>query len=73
LPNGREFVIALDPMTTMRPVCPRCGMAVIRIPRRPLGRWLSLIRPVRRYRCPNIACGWEGNLRSAPPPDLAAK
>jgi hypothetical protein len=42
--------------------CPRCRGALIRIPRRPIDRVVSLIFPRRRYRCVAIGCSWEGNL-----------
>jgi hypothetical protein len=36
---------------------------VIRIPRRVIDHLLSFFSPVHRYRCPEISCQWEGNLR----------
>jgi hypothetical protein len=33
-----------------------------RVPRRFTDRLISLIRPLHRYRCHSIGCGWEGNL-----------
>jgi hypothetical protein len=42
--------------------CPRCRGALIRIRRRPIDRFVSLVLPRRRYRCVAIGCGWEGNL-----------
>lgn len=44
--------------------CPRCGGAAERIPRRRLDRLLSLVVPLRRYRCCSRACAWEGALRA---------
>jgi hypothetical protein len=44
-------------------LCPLCGEPVQRIRRRPIDRLLSLFFPVRRYRCVQFRCGWEGTLR----------
>jgi hypothetical protein len=46
-------------------VCPRCAGSVERVRRRLIDRIVSVFVPVRRYRCRNDACSWEGNLRSA--------
>jgi hypothetical protein len=43
--------------------CPRCGGEIIRIRRRLFDRFLSLFRPVRRFRCASPGCEWRGNLR----------
>ncbi len=45
------------------PACPQCSAALDRIPRRWTDRLLSLVTPLRRYRCRSIVCAWEGNLR----------
>lgn len=42
--------------------CPCCGGAVFRRSRRGIDRLTSLIRPVRRYQCLSLECGWVGNL-----------
>jgi hypothetical protein len=34
----------------------------MRIQRRPADRFLSLFRPVHRYQCIVLECGWQGNL-----------
>ena len=34
----------------------------MRITRRPADRFLSLFRPVHRYQCIVLECGWQGNL-----------
>lgn len=47
--------------------CLRCGDALIRIPRRPIDRLLSVIAPLQRFRCPNFKCQFEGNLRVIAP------
>lgn len=44
--------------------CPRCGGAIDRITRSDLDRLLSLVVPLRRYRCRSSACAWEGTLRA---------
>ena len=45
------------------PLCPLCGSSVERVHRRFVDRLLSLVRPIRRYRCKGFNCDWEGNLR----------
>ena len=45
------------------PLCPLCGSSVERVHRRVVDRLLSLLRPIRRYRCKGFNCAWEGNLR----------
>jgi hypothetical protein len=45
-------------------VCPLCQIPILRV-RRELGdRLLSLVVPVRRYRCASMVCGWEGLVAS---------
>ena len=34
----------------------------MRIQRRTADRFLSLFRPVHRYQCIVLECGWQGNL-----------
>jgi len=34
----------------------------MRIVRRPADRFMSLFRPVHRYQCIVLECGWQGNL-----------
>lgn len=46
-----------------RPICPRCSGAVGRVPRHVADRLISLLVPVRRYRCRAMGCRWEGTLR----------
>lgn len=47
-------------------LCPCCGGLLIRIPRQPLDRLLSLVVPLQRYQCRawvgNTRCMWEGVL-----------
>jgi len=40
--------------------CPRCGSALHRVHRRGLDRALNVAVPVRRYRCDNRECHWNG-------------
>jgi predicted RNA-binding Zn-ribbon protein involved in translation (DUF1610 family) len=40
--------------------CPRCGGELHRIHRRWRHRVLNLVLPVRRYRCADQSCGWQG-------------
>jgi hypothetical protein len=42
--------------------CPCCGGPLMRIARRPADRFMSLFRPVHRYQCIVLECGWQGNL-----------
>ena len=41
-------------------VCPRCGDLASRVNRRLSDRLVSLIHPVKRYRCPS--CDWTGTI-----------
>ena len=45
------------------PACPRCSGETDRIPRRALDFMVSVLVPVRRYRCLSMGCNWEGMLR----------
>lgn len=38
--------------------CPQCGQHIHRAHRRPIERWVSLVVPLRRYRC--YRCNWSG-------------
>ena len=45
--------------------CPHCRGLVVRIHRRVVDRWISLLAyPVHRYRCESPRCDWKGNLRA---------
>jgi hypothetical protein len=46
--------------------CSRCGSDLHRVHRRRFDRVLNVFVPVRRYRCKNRACRWQG-LRVSPP------
>lgn len=48
--------------TDVRPSCPRCKGSVQRIHRHLLDRLKSLVRPVHRFECCDVECGWEGTL-----------
>ena len=43
--------------------CPECAGEISRATRLPVDRLVSLVKPVRRYRCSNFTCQWEGHLR----------
>lgn len=49
------------------PTCPRCHGPVERVRRHLLDRVLSLVVPVRRYRCHHFSCQWEGLRRRRRP------
>lgn len=49
-----------------RPRCPRCNGATNPIARRFVDLLTSIFVPVRRYRCREMRCDWEGNLRKPP-------
>jgi len=44
--------------------CPKCHGPVDRVRRRLIDRLVSMIRPVKRYRCHDMGrdCDWVGNL-----------
>lgn len=60
--RSRRSVSAPGYLQRGGPVCPVCACALLREHRRTVDRWLSLIRPVRRYRCDNYDCQWVGNI-----------
>lgn len=43
--------------------CPRCHGPTARIPRRTRDMIAGIFRQIRRHRCIDASCGWEGNLR----------
>jgi hypothetical protein len=43
--------------------CPRCRGQIVRVPRRPFDRVMSVFMLRWRYRCRAMGCGWEGTLR----------
>lgn len=40
--------------------CPRCGGPIHRVHRKGVDRWINAYVPVRRYRCADSRCRWEG-------------
>jgi hypothetical protein len=46
--------------------CPCCGGPLTRIARRPTDRLISFFRPVHRYQCIVLECGWQGKLPARP-------
>ena len=42
--------------------CPQCGSELKRIRRLFSGRIVSIIFPMRRFRCGNSKCGYEGGI-----------
>lgn len=42
--------------------CPWCQGGLVRERRRMVDRLHSLVRPLKRYRCANFGCQWEGNI-----------
>ena len=44
-------------------MCPNCDAKLIRTPRRPMDRLLSLFIPLQRFRCTHFQCQWVGNIR----------
>jgi len=63
LPGNPVTETASNAATMNALKCPLCGGALLRMPRRPVDRLASLVRPVCRYRCMAVHCQWEGNLR----------
>ena len=44
--------------------CPQCGGPAARVSRKLTDRMLSVVMPVKRYRCFDLNCNWEGLLMS---------
>ncbi len=43
--------------------CPQCGKhRLVPVSRRGIDRFLGLFVRLRRFRCNNVECGWQGNL-----------
>ena len=53
---------ARDVTTLSSRKCPCCGGSVYRTKRRGIDYLISLVKPVRRYHCMSLTCGWVGNL-----------
>ena len=50
--------------------CPRCGDTAHRVQRKWSDRIVSLVKPVKRYRCD--FCDWTGTLPLEPAPGKAS-
>lgn len=66
--NSRRFTLLVAPpgsagLSAGGRCCPRCNSALFRVARRLPDLIVSLLIPVRRYRCISMQCTWEGNLR----------
>ena len=62
--TGTVGIIGVD----LRLACPMCGSdGLVRTDRRLVDRLLSALTPVRRFRCSNVLCGYEGNVRLPSP------
>lgn len=46
------------------PACPMCGKVLNRMRRRAIDRMVSVFVPFKRFRCRDVSCQWEGNLRT---------
>ena len=53
-----------DYLNTSKRACPKCGLALDRVRRRPVDRLTSLFSPVQRFHCRSFTCRWEGNLKA---------
>lgn len=45
------------------PTCPACNGKLRLVHRRTIDKVQSLFVPLKRYRCRNLDCEWEGNIR----------
>jgi hypothetical protein len=54
--------------------CPNCGQRrLIQVSRHKIDRVLGLFVNLRRYRCRNVECRWEGNLMQSRKPNRMIK
>ena len=44
--------------------CPRCGYEMFRVKRRVIDLLLTIFTPVHCFRCANLGCGYECNLKN---------
>ena len=66
-PNPDSYVPKTRRGTKITSACPQCGMhRLVPISRRGIDRFLGLFVRLRRFRCNNIECGWQGNLAKSP-------
>jgi len=64
---------SLRAATHLRPVCPRCGHELCRIPRQPFDLLIDSFITVWRFRCGDDACTWEGLRRQRMVAELEAR
>ena len=58
-----EVMAGINHPSEMRALaCAKCGYEMIRVRRRFIDRLLSILNPVRRFRCSNLGCRYECNL-----------
>jgi hypothetical protein len=63
-PTGRISDTGKPYGTPGSPACPVCGQYKLsRIRRRPIDHVMSIFGRLRRYRCYEFSCQWEGNLK----------
>ena len=65
MPDDARYPALPADLASPAVICPLCAGALHRVPRRWVDHLLSLVRPVRRYRCRDIRCGWTGNKGGA--------
>lgn len=53
--------------TRRRLTCPHCGGSVQRVHRHVIDMMINTLWSVRRFRCLEPECGWEGRKRMLPP------
>ena len=57
--------MGLDVVNLLMFACPSCGGGgLVRVHRRIVDRLLGAFVSIRRVRCSNFLCGYEGNLRA---------
>jgi hypothetical protein len=62
-PSAISTELAGYARVAIKHACPVCAGYLIQIRRRAPDRLLSRFVLMHRYRCPDFACQWEGNLR----------
>ena len=65
--DARTFAVRQAYSSHAARTCPKCGESLYRIHRRIVDRVASLVVPLQRFRCANVECLWEGNLRRRSP------
>ena len=62
-PNPESHTPMTRRGTKATSACPQCGKhRLVPVSRRGIDRFLGLFIRLRRFRCNNVECGWEGNL-----------